>query len=121
MLSKELERIIGNAVREVKLRQHEFLTLEHLLYSYTLDASGQSLLAGCGIDIERLRKQLVQFFMDHLDVNPRPEHEIVQTVSVQRAMQRAILHIQSAARARFRPVISWRPCWKRKTPLPSIT
>jgi ATP-dependent Clp protease ATP-binding subunit ClpA len=98
MLSKELERIIGNAVREVKLRQHEFLTLEHLLYSYTLDASGQSLLAGCGVDVDRLRKQLVQFFMDHLDVNPRPEHEIVQTVSVQRAMQRAILHIQSAGK-----------------------
>ncbi len=98
MLSKELERIIGNAVREVKLRQHEFLTLEHLLYSYTLDAYGQHLLQGCGIDVDRLRKQLVQFFTDHLDVNPRPEHEIVQTVSVQRAMQRAILHIQSAGK-----------------------
>ena len=99
MLSKELERIIGNAVREVKLRQHEFLTLEHLLYSYTLDSHGQHLLQGCGIDVDRLRKQLVQFFTDHLDVNPRPEHEIVQTVSVQRAMQRAILHIQSAGKA----------------------
>jgi ATP-dependent Clp protease ATP-binding subunit ClpA len=85
-------------VREVKLRQHEFLTLEHLLYSYTLDAYGQHLLQGCGIDVDRLRKQLVQFFTDHLDVNPRPEHEIVQTVSVQRAMQRAILHIQSAGK-----------------------
>jgi len=99
MLSKELERIIGNAVREVKLRQHEFLTLEHLLYSYTLDSHGQHLLQGCGIDVDRLRRQLVQFFTDHLDVNPRPEHEIVQTVSVQRAMQRAILHIQSAGKA----------------------
>jgi len=99
MLSKDLERIIGNAVREVKLRQHEFLTLEHLLYSYTLDTYGQSLLAGCGIDLERLRKQLAQFFVDHLDVSPRPEHEIVQTVSVQRAMQRAILHIQSSGKS----------------------
>jgi len=99
MLSKDLERIIGNAVREVKLRQHEFLTLEHLLYSYTLDTHGQSLLVGCGIDLERLRKQLAQFFIDHLDVNPRPEHEIVQTVSVQRAMQRAILHIQSSGKS----------------------
>ena len=99
MLSKDLERIIGNAVREVKLRQHEFLTLEHLLYSYTLDAHGQGLLAGCGIDLERLRKQLAQFFVDHLDVSPRPEHEIVQTVSVQRAMQRAILHIQSSGKS----------------------
>ncbi len=99
MLSKDLERIIGNAVREVKLRQHEFLTLEHLLYSYTLDMHGQSLLVGCGIDLERLRKQLAQFFVDHLDVSPRPEHEIVQTVSVQRAMQRAILHIQSSGKS----------------------
>lgn len=99
MLSKELERIIGNAVREVKMRQHEFLTLEHLLYSYTLDAYGQDILQSCGIDLDRLRKQLVQFFMDHLDVSPRPEHEIVQTVSVQRAMQRAILHIQSSGRS----------------------
>ncbi len=99
MLSKELERIIGNAVREVKLRQHEFLTLEHLLYSYTLDTHGQGLLAGCGIDLERLRRQLAQFFIDHLDVSPRPEHEIVQTVSVQRAMQRAILHIQSSGKS----------------------
>ena len=98
MLSKDLERIIGNAVREVKMRQHEFLTLEHLLYSYTIDAYGQTILQGCGIDLDRLRKQLVQFFTDHLDVNPRPEHEIVQTVSVQRAMQRAILHIQSAGK-----------------------
>ena len=100
MLSKDLERIIGNAVREVKLRQHEFLTLEHLLYSYTLDTHGQAILQGCGIDLDRLRKQLVQFFMDHLEVSPRPEHEIVQTVSVQRAMQRAILHIQSAGKSK---------------------
>jgi ATP-dependent Clp protease ATP-binding subunit ClpA len=99
MLSKDLERIIGSAVREVKMRQHEFLTLEHLLYSYTLDEFGQSLLEGCGVDLDRLRKQLVQFFTDHLDVSPRPEHEIVQTVSVQRAMQRAILHIQSAGKS----------------------
>lgn len=99
MLSKELERIIGNAVREVKMRQHEFLTLEHLLYSYTLDGHGQAILQGCGIDLDRLRKQLVQFFTDHLDVSSRPEHEIVQTVSVQRAMQRAILHIQSAGKS----------------------
>ncbi|MDO4768065.1 MAG: ATP-dependent Clp protease ATP-binding subunit ClpA [Pseudomonadota bacterium] len=99
MLSKELERIIGGAVQEVKMRQHECLTLEHLLYSYTIDAHGQSLLRGCGVDVERLRRQLTQFFTDHLTVIVRPEHEIVQTVSVQRAMQRAILHMQSAGKS----------------------
>lgn len=99
MLSRELERIIGGAVQEVKMRQHEFLTLEHLLYSYTIDANGQSLLHGCGVDVDRLRRQLVQFFTDHLETSIRPEHEIVQTVSLQRAMQRAILHMQSAGKS----------------------
>ena len=98
MLSKELERIIGLAVREVKVRQHEFLTLEHLLYGFIQDEQGRVILQACGIDLERLRNHLTRFFFEHLEVNPTPEHEIVQTVSMQRVMQRAILHIQAAGK-----------------------
>jgi ATP-dependent Clp protease ATP-binding subunit ClpA len=98
MLSKELERIIGLAVREVKVRQHEFLTLEHLLYGFIQDEQGRIILQACGIDLERLRNHLTRFFFEHLEVSPTPEHEIVQTVSMQRVMQRAILHIQAAGK-----------------------
>ena len=98
MLSKELERIIGLAVREVKVRQHEFLTLEHLLYGFIQDEQGRVILQACGIDLERLRNHLTRFFFEHLEVSPTPEHEIVQTVSMQRVMQRAILHIQAAGK-----------------------
>ncbi|HKK33025.1 MAG TPA: Clp protease N-terminal domain-containing protein, partial [Desulfomicrobiaceae bacterium] len=98
MLSKELERIIGLAVREVKVRQHEFLTLEHLLYGFVQDEQGRIILQACGIDLERLRNHLTRFFFEHLEVSPTPEHEIVQTVSMQRVMQRAILHIQAAGK-----------------------
>ena len=103
MLSQKLERIIANAVREVKIRQHEFLTLEHLLYGFVKDEYGKSILEGCGIDTSRLEEQLQRFFIEHMEITLRPEYEIVQTASVQRAMQRAVLHIQSAGKQHIRP------------------
>jgi ATP-dependent Clp protease ATP-binding subunit ClpA len=103
MLSPELERIVAKAVREVKIRQHEFLTLEHLLYGYIKDEYGKSILEGCGIDITRLEEQLHRFFLEHMEIALRPEYEIVQTASVQRTMQRAVLHIQSAGKQHIRP------------------
>ncbi|BDV00120.1 ATP-dependent Clp protease ATP-binding subunit ClpA [Thermodesulfomicrobium sp. WS] len=103
MLSPELERIVAKAVREVKIRQHEFLTLEHLLYGYIKDEYGKSILEGCGIDISRLEEQLQRFFVEHMEIALRPEYEIVQTASVQRTMQRAVLHIQSAGKQHIRP------------------
>jgi ATP-dependent Clp protease ATP-binding subunit ClpA len=102
MLSPELERIVAKAVREVKIRQHEYLTLEHMLYGYIQDDYGKSILEGCGVDVERLREQLQRFFAEHMEIAVRPEYEIVQTASVQRAMQRAVLHIQSAGKDRIR-------------------
>ncbi len=103
MLSPELERIVARAVREVKIRQHELLTLEHVLYGYVQDEYGKQLLQGCGIDVDRLEEQLQRFFFEHMEITNRPEYEIVQTASVQRAMQRAVLHIQSAGKRRIQP------------------
>ena len=99
MLSKELEKIIGLAIQEVKKRRHEYLTLEHILYAYTLDEKGSIILKDCGVDLVRLRNQLERFFIEHLEVQPFvQEREIIQTVGVQRVMQRAIMHIQSAGK-----------------------
>ncbi|NCC24513.1 MAG: ATP-dependent Clp protease ATP-binding subunit ClpA [Deltaproteobacteria bacterium] len=98
MLSKELERIIAFGVREVKVRQHEYLSLEHLLYGFLKDREGQRLLLGCGIALNDLRNKLERFFIDHLEVLPGKNNEIIQTVGVQRVMQRAIMHVQSAGK-----------------------
>ncbi|MFP4070916.1 MAG: ATP-dependent Clp protease ATP-binding subunit ClpA [Desulfovibrionales bacterium] len=99
MLSKDLERIMSHAVREVKDRHHEYLTLEHLLYAYLLDNASKELLLNCGVDITKLKGQLERFFIEHLQVFPEKEHkEIIQTVGVQRVFQRAIMHMQSAGK-----------------------
>jgi ATP-dependent Clp protease ATP-binding subunit ClpA len=99
MLSKELERIIARAIREVKVRHHEYLTLEHILYAYLLDDKGKEVLSGCGADLFKLKNQLERFFLDHLEVMPPSgDREIVQTIGVQRVMHRALGHVQSAGK-----------------------
>ncbi|MFP4658498.1 MAG: AAA family ATPase, partial [Desulfonatronovibrionaceae bacterium] len=99
MLSRELERIIALAIREVKTRHHEFLTLEHILYAYILDDKGKEILVDMGVELNRLRNQLERFFIEHMEVHPQnQEREIIQTMGVQRVMQKAIMQVQSAGK-----------------------
>ncbi|PIE68662.1 MAG: ATP-dependent Clp protease ATP-binding subunit ClpA [Deltaproteobacteria bacterium] len=103
MLSKELETIIALAIREVKMRHHAFLTLEHLLFAFVMDPYGKALLEEVGTDLGRLRNLLVRFFQEHVEVEPDTDYEIIQTIGVQRVMQRAINHIHSAGKKRVHP------------------
>ena len=97
MLSKDLEKIFALAVREVRSRHHEFLTLEHALYAYILDQKGKTLLQECGVNVSRLKNQLERYFIENLEVYPSSQsREVIQTLSVQRVLQRAIMHVRSA-------------------------
>jgi len=97
MLSKDLEKIFALAVREVRSRHHEFLTLEHALYAYILDQRGKTLLQECGVNVSRLKNQLERYFIENLEVYPSSQsREVIQTLSVQRVLQRAIMHVRSA-------------------------
>jgi len=101
MLSKRLEKVLTTAVKEVKRRNHEYLTLEHLLYAMVLDDSGRAILGNCGANIVRLKNQLERFFIDQLEVLPQETtSEVVQTLGVQRVLQRAIMQMQSSGKER---------------------
>ncbi|THB69313.1 MAG: ATP-dependent Clp protease ATP-binding subunit ClpA [Desulfovibrio sp.] len=99
MLSKRLENVLTAAVREVRKRNHEFLTLEHLLYALAQEDSGKEILVNCKVDVARLQRQLENFFVDHMESLPEETaSEVVQTLGVQRVLQRAILQMQSAGK-----------------------
>ncbi|WP_028587083.1 ATP-dependent Clp protease ATP-binding subunit ClpA [Desulfocurvus vexinensis] len=103
MLSKQLETVLSSAVKEVKRRSHEYLTLEHLLYAVLLEESGRDILVNCGVNVIRLKHQLERFFIDHMETLPEDAAvDVVQTLGVQRVLQRAILQIQSAGRDEVR-------------------
>jgi len=91
MLSKELESALTSAVNEVKRRNHEFLTLEHLLYAISSEEQGEEILEACGAEMERLRDQLGRFFVENMEALPEgTESEVIQTLGVRRVLQRAV-------------------------------
>ena len=91
MLSKELESALTAAVNEVKQRNHEFLTLEHLLYAISIEEQGEEILESCGAEMERLRDQLGRFFVENMEALPEgTETEVIQTLGVRRVLQRAV-------------------------------
>ncbi len=101
MLSKRLENVLTSAVRTVRRRNHEYLTLEHLLYALLEEQQGRDILTHCGVDVDRLHNQLERFFQDHMEVmHGSPSSEVVQTLGVQRVLQRAILQMQSAGKSK---------------------
>jgi len=101
MLSKRLENVLTSAVRTVRTRNHEYLTLEHLLLALTQEESGREILLNCGVDVNRLQQQLERFFKDHMELLPDSAiTEVIQTLGVQRVLQRAILQMQAAGKER---------------------
>ncbi|MDK2955737.1 MAG: ATP-dependent Clp protease ATP-binding subunit ClpA [Desulfovibrionales bacterium] len=99
MLSKRVQGVLSVAVNEVKRRNHEFLTLEHLLYAISFEESGIDILASCGADVQRLREQLERFFSENLESLPESQSsEMIQTLSVRRVLERAIFQKSSAGK-----------------------
>ena len=99
MLGKHLEVVLTAAVAEVQRRRHEYLTLEHLLLAITEERYGEEILEACGVDISAVRQRLEAFFKDDLRTLPKGTRiDVVQTLAVQRVLQRALRQIQEAGR-----------------------
>ena len=68
MINRELEITFAAAIKEAKQRRHEFFTLEHILYAMLHDITGRRILY----------------------------QDPIQTMSVQRVLQRALMHVHGA-------------------------
>jgi ATP-dependent Clp protease ATP-binding subunit ClpA len=100
MFSASLEIVLTVAYREAVSRRHAYLTLEHLLYALAHDPDGERILAACGADLPRLRHDLNAFLDESIEQTKKGhEREPEQTAAFRRALQTAVLHVQSAQRA----------------------
>ena len=99
MFSGAVEMLLHIAYREAVSRRHTTLTLEHLLYVLTHDLEGERILAACGADLPRLRRELDAFLQSSVEQYPRGlEKEPEQTRAFRRVLQTAVLHVQSAGK-----------------------
>ena len=97
MIRKELEMAFAEAVKEAQKRQHDMLTVEHILYAFLNDNTGREILSGCGADIEALKAQLENFFAEKMQRFPGDNsQELAQSIGVQRILHRALLQVQAS-------------------------
>jgi len=100
MISKELGETLGRAVREAKRRRHEYVSVEHVLFSILFNQTGIDILENCGGDIDHLKADLESFFEEHINLIPKErEYVLQQTMGFQRVIQRAVDHVRSAEKS----------------------
>jgi len=99
MLSRNLEQTLHRALGLANERRHEYATLEHLLLALADDTDAATVLRACGVDAEKLKRDLGEFLDKDLAglVSDRAG-EAKPTAGFQRVVQRAAIHVQSSGR-----------------------
>jgi ATP-dependent Clp protease ATP-binding subunit ClpA len=99
MLSKELEFTLNQAFKSAREKQHEFMTIEHLLLALLDNPAAAEVLRACGADIEALRRDIDTFLDETTPLITGEEgRETQPTLGFQRVLQRAVFHVQSSER-----------------------
>ena len=99
MLSKELETSLNYAFKDARERNHEFMTVEHLLLALLDNNAAAEVLRACGANIDRLRKELRDFLDETTPLLPPNDDRGTQpTLGFQRVLQRAVFHVQSSGK-----------------------
>ena len=99
MLSENLEQSLHRAMTYAADRGAELVTLEHLLFALIDDSDAIELLSACSVDLKRLKSELDDFMVNTLDKQIVEKSQDIQpTVSFQRVLQRALVHVQSSGR-----------------------
>lgn len=111
IFNAELEFLLNNAVEEAREKQHEYLTVEHLMLCLLCSSDVEKVLSGCGADTDALNVQLVKVVDEHtpkIDLSATTadarEYDVQPTLGFQRVLERAIKHIEAAGKEEVGPL-----------------
>ena len=99
IFSRALEKTLRRALSLANERRHEYATLEHLLLALIDDVDAAAVMRACGVDLDALRKTVVQYLDTELEnLVVESQEEAKATNGFQRVVQRAAFHVQSSGR-----------------------
>ncbi|GHT63457.1 ATP-dependent Clp protease ATP-binding subunit ClpA [Spirochaetia bacterium] len=93
-ISGHVQAIINAAYNEAKVRNHEYLTPEHILYAALAFDEVQGILAACGANLNQLKHGMESYFEQKVPI--LDDTEPTQTVGFQSVIERAVLQSQSS-------------------------
>ena len=98
LLSKQLESTLNQAFAYARGRNHEAITVEHLLLFLLDDPDASPVLKACGVDLNDLRKKLIGHVGNESKGHMGDGHGPKPTQIFQRVLQRAFFQVHSAGR-----------------------
>jgi ATP-dependent Clp protease ATP-binding subunit ClpA len=120
MIGRKAEAVLNLAVRYAVDRDHEYFTLEHVLWALLGEQVVLDTLRACSADIPELKKDLEKFLDSEVPKMPSTAKSVeadpaitnagdgtshpVATLSIQRLIQRALFQVQSAGKDEIQPV-----------------
>jgi ATP-dependent Clp protease ATP-binding subunit ClpA len=95
-ISSHVQAIINAAYNEARVRNHGYLTPEHILYAALAFDEVQGVLASCGANTEQIKHGIEIYFEQKIPTVAGPSAEPTQTVGFQSVIERAVLQSRSA-------------------------
>jgi len=119
MIGRKAESVLNRAVRYAVENEHEYFTLEHVLWSLLGESSIVEVMQACGGESPQMRLELESYLAREIpkagrtSLSPdlgggmgaddgQPEHPVA-TLSIQRLIQRAIFQVQSSGKDEIQP------------------
>ena len=104
--SQDLEKIFERSVKIAANHNHEYITIEHFLYSILLDDKIEKLLNDFGTDVGELKTNVVKFIDEDLkDISVEElRHKPKKTNSMERMLNRAFTQVLFNARNVIEPL-----------------
>lgn len=100
MLTRELEETLSYAVDQAVKHNHEYVTLEHLLYALLEDGAARKILFHCGANVDEMARALVEYFRNTLEkMPPESKHMPELTATFQSTIQYAVLQAEGSGQS----------------------
>jgi ATP-dependent Clp protease ATP-binding subunit ClpA len=99
--SEELQLAFDKSISDAKKLQHEYVTLEHLLFAMLCEEDFDSLLTGYGVNVPYVKTNLEEYLKNNLDdiKVETTKHKPKKTQTVERVLNRAFTQVLFSGRS----------------------
>jgi ATP-dependent Clp protease ATP-binding subunit ClpA len=95
-VSPEVQAIFNAAYNEAKLRSHEYLMPEHILFAGLSFEKVRSIFENCDADLEQMKRSIEAYFEQKMPIVRNAEP--IQSAGFQAVIERAVMQSQSAGK-----------------------
>jgi len=97
MISIKLNKVFSKAMQFAKEKKHEYITLEHILFSIINFEDGYKMLTALGANIDNMLKYLNNYLNEHIPTI-NDEIEPLETMPLSQAINEMMMHVNSSGK-----------------------